>query len=272
MQTDSFAQDIIAALRWQQEAGVDEIILDTPTDWLAHEEVVQSSVAVPSAPQTTGVQNTERKPAAPPPASRSGAIADARKLADAADTLDALQEAVDSFEGCPLKSMAMKTVFADGNPDARVMVIGDAPDADEDRQGIPFCGAAGQLLDKMFAAIGLNRKESLYISNVIFWRPPGNRKPTPDELAICQPFVEKHIALKAPEYLVLMGGAATSALLNETKGITRLRGNIFSYTNDYMDGREIPVHVLFHPSYLLRQPAHKALAWQDLLQLHAQLN
>lgn len=268
---DIYAQDILSAMKWQLEAGVDELVLDAPTNWLEYNEQPASTPSpepqaiIPGTPKLAR-QNT------PPPASRSGAIAEARALADAADSLETLRKSVEKFDGCALKATAMQCVFADGNPAAKVMAIGDAPGADEDREGIPFCGATGQLFDKMFSAIGLSREDSLYITNTIFWRPPGNRKPNADEIETCLPFVEKHIALAAPEHLVLLGGTAISALLKDNKGITRLRGNIYSYTNPYLNGKELPVHVLFHPSYLLRQPAHKALAWQDLLNLRSQIN
>lgn len=194
----------------------------------------------------------------------SSAIADARALADAAADLAALEAAVRGFDGCALKKTATHTVFAQGVATSRVMFIGEAPGADEDRQGVPFCGESGQLLDKMLGFIGLHRAENFYITNTLFWRPPGNRQPTPEELAICQPFVEKHITLVNPKLLVLVGGTATKAVLGEDRGITRLRGQKFTYKNDYL-AQEIPVRVIYHPSYLLRQPLAKKQTWADLL-------
>ncbi len=204
------------------------------------------------------------KAAAPVPP--VAAVAEARRLADDADTLKSLEEAVRGFEGCSLKKLATNTVFSDGNPDADIMLIGEAPGAQEDIQGIPFCGPSGQLLDKMLASISLSRKENVYISNTLFWRPPGNRQPTKEELAICQPFVEKHIALIAPKLLILSGGTAVGALLQKSVGITKLRGRMHEYINPYLR-QAVPVAVLFHPSYLLRSPGQKRLAWHDLLMM-----
>ena len=203
-------------------------------------------------------------------ASIASAVADARALADVATDLAQLEAAVRSFTGCALKKTATTTVFAQGVPASRLMFIGEAPGAEEDRAGVPFCGPSGQLLDTMLGFIGLNRADNFYITNALFWRPPGNRQPTKDELAICHPFVEKHIALVNPKLLVLVGGTATSSVLGDARGITRLRGHVFRYTNDYMTN-DVPVHVLYHPSYLLRQPLAKKQAWADMLKLKAAL-
>ena len=196
--------------------------------------------------------------------SPSAAMAKAREMADAAQNLADLELAVRQFDGCALKKTATKTVFADGNPNAKIMVIGEAPGAQEDVQGIPFCGQSGQLLDKMLAAIGLSRAETVYISNTIFWRPPGNRQPSPEETAICLPFVEKHIALISPDLLILFGGTATNTLLNNDLSMSRLRGKFYEYSNTYIE-KPIKTAVSYHPSYLLRQPLAKKQAWQDLL-------
>lgn len=194
----------------------------------------------------------------------AAAIAEARRIADSVKTLEELRAAVMGFEGCGLKKTATNTVFADGNPNAPLMAIGEAPGAEEDKQGIPFCGLSGKLLDQVFLSIGRTR-EHFYITNTLFWRPPGNRQPTPEELAICEPLVQKHIALVNPKLLVLVGGTAAKSVLNSSVGITRLRGKEFSYTNPYLEGRQIPVMVTFHPSFLLRQPMQKKQAWQDML-------
>jgi DNA polymerase len=170
---------------------------------------------------------------------------------------------VRAFEGCAIKKTASKTVFCDGNPQARLMVIGEAPGAQEDMEGIPFCGPSGQLLNRMLASIGLDRSK-VFISNTIFWRPPGNRQPSAEEIQACLPFVEKLIALVSPSLLVLSGGTSTTALLRKDTSISRLRGKLYDYTNPYLS-TPIPVLVTFHPSYLLRTPAQKGLAWQDML-------
>lgn len=184
-------------------------------------------------------------------------------MAAAAATLDELRAAVGRFEECALKRTATNTVFADGNPKAPLMFVGEAPGADEDLRGLPFVGKAGQLLDRMLAAIGLNR-EHAYITNILFWRPPGNRQPTSGEIAACLPFVERHIELVSPEVLVLLGGTAAKTLLARSEGIMRLRGRWFDYSTPGL-ARPVPALATFHPAYLLRSPGQKRQAWQDFL-------
>jgi uracil-DNA glycosylase family 4 len=224
--------------------------------------------ASPSHPLTQ--PSAARGEGSAPPTSIANAIAEARILADAATNLATLEAAVRNFNGCALKKTATNTVFAEGVPASRLMFVGEAPGAEEDRNGVPFCGPSGKLLDRMLSFIGLDRAENFYITNTLFWRPPGNRQPSAEELEICRPFVEKHIALVDPKILVLVGGTATSSVLRDTRGITRLRGQVFSYTNSYM-ARDVPVHVIYHPSYLLRQPLAKKQAWADLLKLKESL-
>ncbi|HYL32222.1 MAG TPA: uracil-DNA glycosylase [Stellaceae bacterium] len=197
-------------------------------------------------------------------------LASAKELADAAKDLAALRAAVESFDGCSLRRTATHTVFADGNPDAPLMLIGEAPGADEDRIGLPFVGRSGQLLDRMLATIGVRRTENAYITNVLFWRPPGNRKPTPEETAICLPFVWRHIALKRPKVVVLCGGTATATLLNRNDGITRLRGRWFDLI--VPDLGPVPALATYHPSFLLRAPAHKSESWRDFLVIQSKMN
>jgi DNA polymerase len=194
----------------------------------------------------------------------------ARRLAAGAETVDELAALIAQFEGCPLKSTATNTVFIDGNPAAPVIIIGEAPGADEDRIGRPFVGRAGQLLDRMLAAISLDRSKVL-ITNVVYWRPPGNRTPTAAEIASCLPFVFRLIALVRPKVLVLSGGTAAGALLPQGQGITRLRGRWFDLAVPSLD-RPVPTLPMFHPSFLLRTPARKREAWRDLLTLRARLD
>jgi len=196
------------------------------------------------------------------------AQASAKSLADGAATLAELAAAMQAFEGCALKHTAANLVFGDGNPDADIMFIGEAPGAEEDREGKPFVGVSGKLLDRMIAAIGLDRT-SAYITNILPWRPPGNRKPSPAEVASCLPFVARHIALVSPKILVLVGGTSTSNLLQTSQGITRLRGRWKSYAGS---GEDIPVMPIYHPAYLLRQPGLKREAWRDLLDIKERLN
>lgn len=183
-------------------------------------------------------------------------------------TLEELKEALMRFEGCALKKTAQHTVFGDGNPQSGVMLVGEAPGAEEDAQGIPFVGQSGQLLDNIMASIGLDRTR-MYISNIIPWRPPGNRPPTTQEIALCLPFIQKHIALVKPKVLLLIGGVAAKALLNTSEGIMRLRGQWLDYTT--VDGDAIKVMATFHPAYLLRSPNQKALVWRDMLMVKAYL-
>jgi DNA polymerase len=184
-----------------------------------------------------------------------------------AQTLDELKNEILAFEGCALKRTSKNTVFADGNQDAPIMIIGEAPSDDDDRTGVPFIGASGILLDKMLAAIGLDRG-SVYITNILPWRPPGNRSPTENEIAQCLPFIERHIQIKKPNVIILLGGVALKALLKTKDGITRMRGRQMNYEMKELTGEamiNIPCYPMFHPSYLLRTPSAKRMAWHDLL-------
>ena len=193
----------------------------------------------------------------------------AQEVAAACATLEELRTAFEAFDGCPLKETAMKFVFADGNPDAQLMFIGEAPGAEEDRQGLPFVGPAGHLLDRMLAAIQLDRTHA-YITNILPWRPPGNRTPTDAEIAACLPFLERHIALAKPDILLFVGGTAAKTLLRRTEGIMRLRGKWMTYTP--ASGSPVPARALLHPAYLLRQPAQKRETWTDLLEIKSRLD
>ena len=246
-------------LRWYVDAGADEAIGDHPVNRWAEPDTAPARPAAPTHPPTRPGMDVV------PPGDMSG---DARRLAAGCKTLDELRSAVDGFDGCALKATAKSLVFADGNPNAGVMLVGEAPGAEEDRQGLPFVGASGQLLDKMLAAIGLDRS-SVYISNILPWRPPGNRKPTPQETLTCLPFIERHIELAAPEVLVLLGGTAAGTLLDTTEGITRLRGKWQTYRAGGFDVATLPT---YHPAYLLRQPGLKRDAWRDLLEIRRRLD
>lgn len=186
---------------------------------------------------------------------------------DICDSLENLRALVEDFDKCELKNGAINTVFAHGNPGADIMFIGEAPGASEDEQGIPFCGPSGKLLDNIITAIGLTREKNAYITNTVFWRPPANRKPTDEEIAICRPFVKKHIALMKPKLIVMVGSTAVESLLEINGPITKLRGQYFDYTNEYMGGKSVRATAIFHPSYLLRQPAHKKTMWFDILKI-----
>lgn len=193
-------------------------------------------------------------------------VAEARRLAESAKSLDELKTIVENFNGCALKNFATNAVFCDGQPNAEILLVGEAPGATEDQQGIPFCGESGKLLDKMLKTIGLDRRKNIYITNTIFWRPPANRRPTPEEIKICSPFVEKHIQLLAPKLIILVGGTAATSLLGKKESITYIRENYYPYTNQYLK-EPILTAALFHPAFLLRSPYKKKDTWFDLLKI-----
>lgn len=191
---------------------------------------------------------------------------ESRKIADDITDLAALKLAVHNFTGCNLKKFAQNTVFADGVPEAKIMLVGEAPGANEDIQGVPFCGESGKLLDTMLKTIGLDRRTNIYITNTVFWRPPGNRAPTNEEVNICRPFVEKHIALIQPKLIILVGSVAATALLDNKIPITKLRRQYYQYHNPYLTA-SIATTAIFHPAYLLRQQEQKEAMWFDLLNI-----
>jgi uracil-DNA glycosylase family 4 len=250
-------------LEWYRDMGAAALVGEQPADRF-REPQAQPEVRAPAARRTT------QAPAAAPVLQSAAAVAQgAREIAAACTSLAELEAALAAFDGCGLRETALNLCFADGNPKARLMLIGEAPGAEEDRQGKPFVGASGKLLDRMLATIGLDRG-SVYITNVIYWRPPGNRSPTQAEIAACQPFLERQIALLEPDLIVFVGGIAARALLGVNEGVTKLRGRRFAYVAQ--DGRSIPAMVMFHPAYLLRTPAQKRLAWRDLLAIRSQLD
>jgi len=229
--------------------------------------IVRPTSPPPAAPRP--IARPVAPVAAPAPLPKSAAVASARELAGAAKSLDELVEALAAFDGCALKKTATNLVFGDGNPNARVMFVGEAPGADEDRAGKPFVGLSGQLLDRMLGMIGLDRTR-FYITNIIYWRPPGNRTPTSDEVAACQPFIARHIELVAPAILITVGSPSTEALLRRGEGIGRSRGRWFDYQTPGLPA-PIPAMPIYHPAFLLRSPGQKRAAWRDLLTLEQKL-
>ncbi|HEY8617453.1 uracil-DNA glycosylase [Phenylobacterium sp.] len=256
-------------LAFWAEAGVDAMLLDEPLD-----RIEAGKFVPPPPPGRAGQPSASVSPIRPAAAGQpdvSAAIAEAQALAAQAKTLEELAERIAGFEGCALRheGAATRAVFARGRPDAPLMVIGEGPGADEDRQGEPFVGRAGQLLDRMLAAAGLT--ERAFITNTVFWRPPGNRTPTPAEQAVCAPFLERAIALVEPKMLLLVGGASAKAMLKREEGILSLRGRWFEWRS--ADGAlELPALPTLHPAFLLRQPAAKKRAWADLLTLAERLD
>jgi uracil-DNA glycosylase len=252
-------------LAFYLEAGVDCALTDAPVNRLAEPDSV--TMASTAAPVREVAPPVREIPPAMPAVSRSeiapapeAAIASARDAARTAPSLEALRALLEKFEGCALKHTATRLVFSDGNPLARIMFVGEAPGRDEDIEGLPFVGRSGKLLDRMIAAIGLDRSKA-YIANVIPWRPPGNRTPTPQETQICLPFIQRQIELVNPDVLVTLGNPSTQTLLSTREGIMKTRGKWF----DYDTGTRI-IHAMatFHPAYLLRSPSYKRMSWQDL--------
>jgi uracil-DNA glycosylase family 4 len=250
-------------LDFYAEAGVDAIVGENAVDCFA-------AAAEPSPPRPRPSQ----PPASPPPV-RTGQAKDlvtsppapdeaalsAREAARSANTIDELRATLERFEGCPLKATATQLVFSDGNPQARLMFVGEAPGRDEDIDGLPFVGRSGKLLDRMLAAIGLDRS-SVYIANIVPWRPPGNRTPTPQEQQVCLPFILRQIELADPDVLVCLGGPSAQTLLGVKDGITRIRGRWFPFDTGKREIRAMPT---FHPAFLLRSPLQKRFAWRDYL-------
>ena len=302
--------NIADALQFYLDNDLNEIISEEPINHLLVKEVINKKAAPVNRPaQNSAAPKPAQIPTPPPPAiakkdppvesnnfikpefstnaalsklakkftpsnnniSISSIIEEAKQAAEKANNLEELKKAVEDFEGCNLKKMATHTVFGDGNPDSNVMILGEAPGNDEDLQGVPFCGEAGKMLDKMFDAINMNRQDNIYIGNVLFWRPPGNRKPTKEELAICKPFVERHIALINPDILVLVGSTAMSAILDTSSTISKMRGDFIDFAPNFLSN-PIKTFTIFHPSYLIKQPSKKRVAWQDLLTLEKFLN
>jgi uracil-DNA glycosylase family 4 len=262
---DNGRTDGHALLAFYRDAGVDAVLGEAPVDRMADEApppAAPAPAAVRPPPLPLPAKSGERsplQPAAPP--TPDVAIMAARDAARTAASLEELQSLLDGFEGCTLRSTATQLVFADGNPHGRLMFVGEAPGHDEDVTGRPFVGRSGKLLDRMMEAIGLDRTAA-YIANVVPWRPPGNRTPTPQETAICLPFIRRQIELANPDVLVCLGGPAAQTLLGIKEGITRTRGRWFPYDTGT---REIRALATFHPAFLLRSPLQKRLAWRDFL-------
>lgn len=259
-------------LEWHIEAGADEVLQETPRNWLASPQETAKTETIESKSHKT------QPPTAALPLGTAEACLAAAKLARSATTLEELRAAIAGFEGLAIRKTATNMVFAEGNPKARVMMIGEAPGAEEDAQGKPFVGASGQLLDKMLACIGLSRWEedpekSVYITNILNWRPPGNRSPSPAEIEMSLPFIERHIALVQPKVLFFLGGVPTKALLQTEEGISKLRGKWKDYTpqTPEIGGSRHPALPSYHPSYLLRTPIKKKESWIDLQLLAKEL-
>jgi DNA polymerase len=263
--TPESAPTIKQLLAFYLEAGVDCALGDEPVDRLSDPDMAPEPLeaGMPKAARVLASPNraistpAPRGEIAPAP---DAAIASAREAARTAPSLEALRDLLENFDGCALKFTATRLVFSDGNPQSRIMFVGEAPGRDEDIAGLPFVGRSGKLLDRMMAAIGLDRSR-VYIANVIPWRPPGNRTPTPQETQICLPFIQRQIELVNPDVLVTLGNPSTQTLLATREGIMKTRGKWVDYDTGT---RKIRALATFHPAYLLRSPSYKRLAWQDL--------
>jgi DNA polymerase len=237
-------------LKWYHDMGVEQVIDNKPR--IYHEKATTKPLLAQQVITS--------------PSNLAEIVQYAQSIAQSCNSLSELREAVNKFEHCELKKTVTNTVFADGNPDSEIMLIGEAPGANEDIQGIPFCGDSGKLLNDMLRFIGLEREKNFYITNSIFWRPPGNRRPTADEIAMCYPFVERHIALFNPKLIILVGATAVTSVLGINDSMSAMRHKMHQYHSSYLN-QDIPVMTIFHPSYLLRQPSQKKLMWFDLLKL-----
>lgn len=270
------ARVLKSLLSWWEEAGIEVPEIPaavraaptaSPVRQAAASSMRQPPSAAPNRPSATAAQARMAGFGAEPPEQ------DARKMAGEAKSLEALKAALEDYEGCPLKTTAMNTVFARGNPASGLMIVGEAPGREEDEHGAPFVGRSGQLLDKMLAAIGLGA-DDVYITNIVNWRPPGNRKPTDEEVAACLPFAERHIALVQPKLLVFAGGISAQTLLRAKSGIMSLRGRWTEYRvkdEAFEEAGTIPALPVFHPAFLLRRPQEKRRAWADMLSLQERL-
>jgi uracil-DNA glycosylase family 4 len=255
-------ENVRELMRWYGDVGVDETISDAPLDRFT---VVEPAASPPAAATTSMARSHKKSQNTDLLQGAEAAVHDAVGLAAAANSVEELYAALQSFDGCPLKKTATNLVFTDGNPASKILFIGEGPGADEDRQGLPFAGPSGRLLDRMLASIDLDR-QSVLLSNTVFWRPPGNRTPTTAEIAICMPFVERLIDVVDPDIVIALGGAAAKTLLAQSQGIGRLRGKWFSYSSPRLP-RPIDASAMFHPAYLLRSPGQKREAWRDMLML-----
>lgn len=265
---------LLRALEWQVAAGADEAIGDTARDRYAPPPV---SARQTDAPQPLPAAFTNPTPDVPPAQGEPAPVpgGEARSIAASIESLEELYAAIEAFDGCALKTTAKNTVIADGIAGAPVMLLGEAPGAEEDRQGKPFIGRSGQLLDLMLGSVGLSRQENAYISNIMFWRPPGNRNPSTEEIASCRPFVDRHIELIKPKVLVFLGAPAAQTLLGRSEGITKMRGRWFNFRIAGMEEQDmppIPAIATFHPAYLLRTPLQKRFVWQDMLAIRERLD
>lgn len=262
--SDLTPHKILETLQWYQSIGIDEAAMDTPFDKTvsAHDIIRKMTEATDSGDKPKKPVSDVPKEA---PLGRAAAVQDATAIVSSCHTIEELKQALESFDGCPLKATASHFVFADGNPQSGIMFIGDAPDAAEDMEGKSFIGKNGDFFRLMISHIGLNDKDKYYLSNIVPWRPPGERAPSDSELAMIKPFVLRHIELVNPKILVLVGAVAAKTLLEEKKGILKLRQGWHDLT--LPNGTRVPVKVLFNPPFLFEQPQQKRTAWNDLLEI-----
>lgn len=265
---------LLETLQFQEEIGVSDIAHQEPTDKssfktferlkpLIASALRPSNAFSPSTHKTTITPKTPKIPAVDMDITTQQKVKNATSLVE-------LRQLIENFDACPLKLTATHTVFSDGQSDAPVMLIGEAPGAEEDKQGKPFVGLSGQLLDRILASIGLTREKNVYISNILSWRPPGNRAPTTQEIALCLPFIQRHIELIQPKVLILLGATATKSILQTNEGIMKIRGQWIDFETPFTQFK-VPTMATFHPAFLLRSPGQKRFVWQDFLKVKAEL-
>jgi len=259
--------ELISMLEWYRAAGVDMPVGEEPVDRFAQQKAARAAASERAQAAPLPAPAAQQPPPPVMEASLSSDPAEARALAAQAESLDELREILDGYNGCGLKFRATQLVFADGNPQAEIMLIGEAPGGEEDRIGRPFVGRSGQLLDRMLKAIGLDRTR-VYIANTVPWRPPGNRAPTPEEMALCLPFLNRQVELVAPRIILSLGGPATKTVFNTDIGILKMRGKWAEVT---LGNHKAMGLATLHPAYLLRTPSAKQQAWRDLLTLQARM-
>lgn len=265
---------LLETLKFQEEIGVTDIAHQTPTNKKTFNtfKTLKPTVASFLTPKVEAVSASTRdtvvQTSKPTKAPISGMDSTTQQKVKQASTLAELKQLIEAFDACPLKLTATHTVFSDGEPNAPVMLIGEAPGAEEDKQGKPFVGLSGQLLDRILASVGLTREKNVYISNILSWRPPGNRAPTTQEIALCLPFIQRHIELIQPKALILLGATATKSILQTNEGIMKIRGQWVDFETPFTQFK-VPTMATFHPAFLLRSPGQKKFVWQDFLKVKA---
>lgn len=270
-------QDALTQLQWMHDMGMDEIASSVPWDMTAEDAIAAKTLLAPKKElksETTPIAAADPRPTSSQPALVTGmteALKQAETIAEASESLESLCAAIKDFKALSIARTATHTILGAGNPKADIMLIGEAPGASEDREGIPFCGKEGEMLQKFSHFAGLNPEQDYYSIYSVFWRPPGSRRPTPEECAVCKPLIERYISFIQPKHIICIGTTAASTLLNTKISSTKSRGETLSYHNNWLK-KDTPLTLWLHPAHLLQRPKQKALLWQDMLTLKASLS